>query len=238
MANIQAIIPFTYKHEGGLSRATTDKASKNPANISPYTIKGVKGWHTNKGVTYSVFKEGAAKYGYKDTLENFVNMPHEIWLKIAKNGYWDIINLDNVKSQAVANLMFSWMWGSGYAWRNRVKSYLKSKGIYWNISDLKGLYVHLNNLTEKQGEKQTFDELTEQKRQFLLSLNQPKNEKGWMNRLNELKSYSYTLMSKPIEYVATSAKEVVKKNPYKVAALTIAIALTSYIGYKLIIKNK
>jgi predicted chitinase len=37
---------------------------------------------------------------------------------------------------------------------------------------------------------------------------------------------------------AISAKEVVKKNPYKVAALTIALALTAYVGYKLIIKNK
>lgn len=52
MADIQAIIPFTYKWEGGLSRATTDKASASP---SPYVHQGVKGWHTNKGITYPVF---------------------------------------------------------------------------------------------------------------------------------------------------------------------------------------
>jgi hypothetical protein len=235
MANIKEIIPFTYKWEGGLSRATTDSASKNP---SPYEYKGVKGWHTNKGVTYAAFKSLAPKLGYQDNATNFLTMPEDIWLKIAKNGYWDIINLDNVKSQAVANLMFSWQWGSGYGWRNRIKNYLKSKGIDWNISDLKGLYVHLNNLTDKLGEKQLFDELTEQKKQFLIGLNQPVYTKGWLNRLDALKTYSYTLIGKSIENAAISAKEVVKKNPYKVAALTIAIALTAYVGYKLIIKNK
>ena len=207
MAQIKEIIPFTYKWEGGLSRATTDKASKNP---SPYVYKGVSGWHTNKGVTYSTFKSLAPKLGYKDTSDNFLTMPEDIWLKIAKNGYWDIINLDALKSQAIANIMFSWMWGSGYAWRNRVQKYLQSKGISWSISDLKGLPNKLNELSEKQGEKLTFDELLEQKKQFLLSLGQPANEKGWLRRLEDLKNYSYTLIGKTAE-VAKKGAEVVKK---------------------------
>lgn len=37
---------------------------------------------------------------------------------------------------------------------------------------------------------------------------------------------------------ATKAKEVVKKNPYKVMALTVAVALSVYVGYRLIKKNK
>jgi hypothetical protein len=37
---------------------------------------------------------------------------------------------------------------------------------------------------------------------------------------------------------ATKAKEVVKKNPYKVATLTVIIALSLFAGYRLIKKNK
>lgn len=218
MADIKYIIPFTYKWEGGLSRATTDKASANP---SPYVYKGQTGWHTNKGVTYTAFKSLAPKLGYKDTSQNFLTMPEDIWLKIAKNGYWDIINLDNLKSQALANLMFSWQWGSGYAWRNRVKNYLLSKGISWNIGDLKGLSDKLNQLVSKQGEKQTFDDLIEQKKQFLLSLNQPANEKGWLRRLEDLKSYSYGLLGKSIE--------VVKRNIIPTILITAALAFGGYI---------
>jgi hypothetical protein len=232
MAQIREIIPFTYKWEGGLSRATTDKASRNP---SPYVYNGQKGWHTNKGVTYSTFKSLAPKLGYSDTSNNFLTMPEDIWLKIAKNGYWDIINLDAVKSQAIANIMFSWMWGSGYAWRNRIQKYLQSKGISWNISDLKGLPNKLNDLTDKQGEKQTFDELIEQKKQFLLSLGQPANEKGWMNRLNDLKNYSYTLFGKTVQAtknVAKESTEIVKKNITPTILITTALLLGSVILYK------
>lgn len=222
MAKIDYIIPFTYKWEGGLSRATTDTASKN---ASPYTINGKTGWHTNKGVTYPVFKAGAAKYGYADTLENFKNMPSDIWLKIAKGGYWDVLHLDNLNSQAIANLMFSWQWGSGYSWRPRMQKYLASKGISWSINDFNGLVKALNDLSKTKGEKKIFDELAEQKKEFLLSLKQPANEKGWLNRLNELKTYSYALLG--------DATQAVKKNPLITASITAAIV----VGAWLVIRN-
>lgn len=255
MADIKYIIPFTYKWEGGLSRDPNDNAAKNPANISPYTIDGKTGWHTNKGVTYSVFKSGASKYGYQDTLENFKNMPHDIWLKIAKAGYWDTLKLDSLKSQAVANMMFSWCWGSGYAWIPRVSAYLKTKGINWTggsyvggrlklASDFGQISNKLNELIDKQGEKQTFDDLAEQKKQFLLSLKGTKSNpitakapdgvytKGWMNRLEDLKSYSYTLFGKAGETMQ-QATEVVKKNPITMTVILVAAILTaSYFIYK------
>jgi len=225
MADIKEIIPFTYEKEGGLSRATTDTASRSP---SPYTYKGVKGWHTNKGITYAVFKDGANKYGYVDNANNFLTMPEDIWLKIAKQGYWDKMNLDAMKSQAIANFFFSWMWGSGYSWRNRFKKYLETKNIEWNISNLKQIPTIINQLVEKEGEKKIFDELIEQKRQFIISLNQPANTKGWLNRLEDLKNLSYTYIGKTAKVITTSLDEV-KKNPIKVALLTALIVVSGYI---------
>jgi hypothetical protein len=231
MADIQAIIPFTYKWEGGLSRATTDKASANP---SPYVHQGVKGWHTNKGITYPVFKEGSKTLGYQDTAQNFLTMPEEIWLKIAKVKFWDTLKLDNVKSQAIANLMFSWIWGSGYAWRNRMVDYFKTKGIVWNKNDFNALANNLNILTEKEGEKKIFDELVEQKRQYLVSLNQPANINGWLRRLNDLQTYSYSLLGKTATYTAKKIKE----NPITTIVLTTVLIVASYVLYKTLIKNK
>ena len=233
MADIKYIIPFTYKWEGGLSRATTDSASKNPANISPYTINGQSGWHTNKGITYSVFKAGASKYGYQDTLNNWKDMPHDIWLKITKSGYWDRLKLDTYNSQPVANVMFSWVWGSGLAWQPRMERYLKTKGINWARNNFGDLATNLNGLVTKDGEKKIFDELVEQKKQFLLSLKgtdsnpvtdakpQGVYTDGWMNRLRDLQTYSYTLLSKTI----TDIGEGLKNNSGKIIVFFFAFSI-------------
>jgi lysozyme family protein len=231
MANFKEIVPFTYEKEGGLSRASSDTARFNP---SPYSIKDPKdgvvktGWHTNKGVTYSTFRDGASKYGYVDNAENFAKMPEEIWTKIAKKGFWDTMNLDAMKSQAIANLFFSWMWGSGYSWRKRFQAYLTTKGVDWSISDLKKIPSIIDSLVAKEGEKKIFDELIEQKRQFLISLNQPANTKGWLNRLEALKNLSYGYIGKTTKVVSAEIENV-KKNPFKTGILTALILVSGYI---------
>lgn len=192
MADISSIIELTKKEEGGLSRATTDTASKNP---SPYEYNGKKGWHTNRGVTYTAFKSLSKKLGYTDNRENFINMPDAIWLKIAKNGYWDIINLDAMQSQAIANLFFNWQWAAGYGWRNRIKRYLATKKIVWDTNKLKELPILFNELVKKEGEKKILDELIEQLKEFYISLNQPANTKGWLNRTERLKEHAYKLLT-------------------------------------------
>jgi hypothetical protein len=226
MADISSIIGLTKKEEGGLSKAKTDTASKYP---SPYEYNGSYGWHTNRGVTYESFKSLAPKLGYVDNRENFINMPDSIWLKIAKKGYWDVVNLDAMKSQALANLFFSWQWGAGYGWRNRVKRYLATKNIDWSISNLKGLPAIINGLVDKEGEKKILDELIEQYKQFYISLNQPANLKGWLNRAERLKEYAYTLLGKGIEEA--------KKKPLVTIVITMVSVISIYALYKTL-KNK
>ena len=216
MANIESIIGFTKKEEGGLSRAKTDTASRNP---SPYEHNGFNDWHTNRGVTYGAFKDLSSKLGYVNNKENFIFMPDSVWLKIAKNGYWDTVNLDKMDSQALANLFFSWQWAAGFGWRNRIKRYLSSKNINWNISDLKNLPFLINDLVKQEGEKKILDELIEQVKEFYISLNQPANIKGWLSRVERLKTYAYTLLE--------TAKQNSKIVPLLIAALIITGLLIS-----------
>lgn len=243
MADIKYIIPFTKGWEGGLSNDKNDRASENP---SPYEHKGQMGWHTNKGVTYAAFKSNAPKLGYQDTASNFLVMPDDVWLKIAKQKYWDVVGLDSVKSQAVANVMFSWQWGSGYAWVPRVSKYLNSKGIKWNGGkwvgstikldpDFKQITSNLNLLIDKQGEKQTFDDLANQKKEFLLSLKgtkaNPVTDKypqgvytnGWMNRLKDLQTYSYTLFGKTITDIGAG----LQNNSGKIVMFFFALSIVA-----------
>ena len=217
MANINSILDLTKKEEGGLSRATTDTASRNP---SPYVHNGLTGWHTNRGVTYLAFKTLSTKLGYIDNKENFINMPDSIWLKIAKNGYWDTINLDAMNSQALANLFFSWQWGAGFGWRNRIKRYLATKNINWSTTNLSGFSSIINNLEKQQGERKTLDELLEQFKQFYISLNQPANEKGWLSRLERLRNYTYQLI------------ETAKQNSKIIPLLVTGLIITGYLIVK------
>lgn len=197
MANFQNIKGLTLKWEGGLSRATTDSASKNP---SPYVYQGKTGWHTNKGVTYSTFVEASKRFGFANNEQNFIYMPDAIWDKIAKGLFWDNLNLDKVSSDGVAFQLFSWTWASGYGWVRRVKNYLQSKGINWD-GKASTIYLPINELIKKQGEKQTIDDLQQQQIEFYKSLNQPVYTKGWINRVVDTTKYAY-------KYIGNVVKEV------------------------------
>lgn len=229
MANFSEIVKFTKEKEGGLSRSQSDNARFNP---SPYSIKDPKdgvvktGWHTNKGITYQTFKDSASKYGYVNNAENFATMPDDIWMKIAKGNYWDAFDLDNAKSQGIANIMFSWIWGGWSA--SMLKNYFKSRGVDWSTKNKKQVASIFNQLVDKYGEKQIIDDMIEVKKQWLLSLNQPKNEKGWLKRLEDLKNLSYTYIGKTGKVISTEIENV-KKSPFKTGLLTALLLVSGYI---------
>jgi len=192
MANYKNIVPFIKKAEGGLSRKTSDSASSRP---SPWVYNGVSGWHTNKGVTYSTFVSLAPKLGYEPSAANFFSMPDDIWGKIYKQGYWDQFSLDNMKSQAIADLLADSAWGSGVGGTLKMlKPYLKEKG--YVVSTPAEAVAAINKLASGPNEKKIFEELVGVRKSFFISLNQPNNINGWLNRLADLKELGLAELSK------------------------------------------
>jgi hypothetical protein len=225
MANFNDIRQFTLKKEGGLSRAKTDTASKNPSSC---IHNGVSGWHTNRGITYKVFADASKRYGFANTCDNFINMPDDIWDKIAKGDYWDNLNLDNLNSNGVAFQIFSWHWGAGKGWFPRMRRYLSSKKIEWNQKS-STLADALNLLIDKQGEKQTIDELNTQQKEYYTSISQPANIKGWISRIEDTTKYAY-------KYIGSVYKENKKGVNYAIVGVVlIGITFLAYRYYK---KNK
>jgi lysozyme family protein len=225
MANFQNIKGLTLQKEGGLSRATTDNASKNP---SPCTYNGQTGWHTNKGVIWTTFNSLSSKLGYQANCDNFLSMPDAIWDKIAKNQFWDNLNLDSLKSDGVAFQLFSWHWGAGTGWFPRINRYLTSKGIDWNAKG-STLADAFNKVIDKQGEKQTIDDLQQQQIEFYTSLNQPVYTKGWINRVKDTTAYAYKYIGNVISENKTAI------NYGLVGVVLIASSIFAYRYYK---KNK
>lgn len=185
MADFKSAIPYIQKAEGGLSRSLSDTASANP---SPYIYKGVGGWHTNRGIQWITFKGLAPKAGYEISEKNFIYMPDSVWLSIYKIGFWDAMKCDKYTSQAIANAIVDWGWASGIGDRGAkgaLIGYLATKGKKANSYDT--IAEGFNELVKQQGEKKVFNDLIDERKRYFKALNQPANERGWLNRMEELR---------------------------------------------------
>ena len=197
MANLSLAIPYIMKWEGGLSRAATDSASKNP---SPYEYNGKTGWHTNKGITWATFKDLALKLGYAISAVNFLQMPEFVWRKIYENGYWLPMQCDKIESEAIATAIVDYAWAFGFTGaKKRIVAWIK-KDFNITVSSMSQVANFLN----KQPESVIFKKLIEHRKQAFNNLNQPKNIKGWLNRMNDLEVFGNGLIKKKSQSVTPS----------------------------------
>jgi hypothetical protein len=206
MADYKKAVPYYLKKEGGLSRATTDTASRNPA---PCTINGKTGWHTNKGVTWATFKGNAAALGYAATCENFRLMPSTIWGVIYKKKYWDFWGSDNIPYQAIADFLTWTVWGSGGGSFNGAsgsiphwKNFLK-RNYNYTATSKNDILRKILELADQKGERAIWEEMIQYRRDWYVRLNQPANLRGWRNALDGYKKWgleNYDFKKKSEDY--------------------------------------
>lgn len=190
MADYRNIISFIKSKEGGLSSATTDTASRNPSPCG--NGSNGKPYHTNKGVTWSTFSSNTSSLGYSSSCSNFLNMPDDIWGKIYKQGYWNPMKGDDVKNQAIANTFVEMAWGSGVGGATSfLKQFFKTSynKSFANISEI---VDYVNDLDKKGQTPELFEKLYDFRANKYKALNQPKNLKGWLNRLD-----AFYVLNKP-----------------------------------------
>ena len=188
MANIDKLIPFILKWEGGFVIDPTDR-----------------GGATNKGVTLATYEAYCKRKGYpRPTVERLKNIPDAHWREIVKTMFWDKWKADDIHSQKVANILVDWVWGSGIHGIKKPQALLgvKVDGIVGdktlsavNFADPEELFdaiyqervKFLNAIVsnsvaayeKKIGRKATDAEL--------LKYTQKRFIKGWLNRLQDIK---------------------------------------------------
>jgi hypothetical protein len=196
MADYRNIINFIKFKEGGLSSATTDSASNNPSPCG--NGSNGKPYHTNKGVTWATFKGLSSTLGYSASCANFISMPDSIWGKIYKESYWDKIQGDKIKNQAIANTFVEMAWGSGVGSNTSTKGaipYLKNffkKYYNKSFNTITEMVNYVNELDSQGKTPDLFEKLFVFRKNLYTSFNQPSNLKGWLNRLD-----SFYLINKP-----------------------------------------
>lgn len=211
MADYKRIIPFILKAEGGLSRATTDSASKHP---SPCSFNGLTGWHTNKGVTYQAFVSLAPSLGYEASCTNFITMPQNIWEKIFKIGYWDAVKGDAIKSQAVADQLADMAWGAGAGAAALLMQKTLNRFYNKKLIEDGGIGQKTIDAINSIDAKDLFTKFTMQKITWYNSLpGQQANYAGWTNRINALTS---------------ELTDFIKNNPGKSGAGALALLALLY----------
>ena len=227
MANYKNIVPFIRKVEGGITANPKDTASKNPSPCGK--DKNGNSYHTNKGIQWATFKGLASKGGYSTSCDNFLKMPDDIWLKIYKVGYWDEIQGDRIKNQAIANVFVEMVWGSGLGsvsrgtgtlgWLNRffLKNYNQ------NLTSITQMVDFVNKLDNEGKTPELFEKLNDFRASKYKALNQPTFIKGWLNRLN-----SFYVLNKPY---ATSKTITTTTTTITLGVILVIAGATLYYKY-------
>ena len=169
MANSSKLVPFILQWEGGFVN-------------DPLDIGGA----TNKGITIGTFTEYKRRKGLKaPTVQDLKNISNEDWHEVFKGLYWDRWKADEIKSQAVANILVDWVWASGSHGIKRPQRLLgvTADGVVGsktiaalNAKDPAELFKMI-----KADRVKFIDEICEKR---------PANnrfKKGWLNRINAIK---------------------------------------------------
>lgn len=186
MAKSEILKPFILSWEGGFANHPNDK-----------------GGPTNKGVTIATFR---SVFGNK-TVADLKRMTDEQWNTIFKRLFWNRCKADEIKDQAVANILVDWTWTSGTVGIRHAQSALglKPDGIVGPktlaaLNTVRGGKTIFG--TNGEAEPTTFELLWKRREQHFMSLaRQPGQKvflKGWLNRLDSIRAKS----------LVTSRKEV------------------------------
>ena len=169
MANSSKLVPFILQWEGGFVN-------------DPLDVGGA----TNKGITIGTFTEYKRRKGLKTpTIQDLKNISNEDWHEVFKGLYWDRWKADEIKNQAVANILVDWVWASGVHGIKRPQRLLgvTADGVVGsktiaalNAKDPAELFKMI-----KADRIKFIDEICEKR---------PANnrfKKGWLNRINAIK---------------------------------------------------
>ena len=169
MANSSKLVPFILQWEGGFVN-------------DPLDLGGA----TNKGITIGTFTEYKRRKGLKaPTVQDLKNISNEDWHEVFKGLYWDRWKADEIKSQAVANILVDWVWASGSHGIKRPQRLLgvTADGVVGSktIAALNAKYPAELFRMIKADRIKFIDEICEKR---------PANnrfKKGWLNRINAIK---------------------------------------------------
>lgn len=179
MSDYKIYIDFTKAREGTTSKDPHDSASKDPC-------PGTGGIHTNKGITWTTFKQLAVRGKYTPTMYNFVMMSDDIFDRIFKI-FWDDSGAGKIDNQAIANLLMQVQWGSG----NTVIFIKKIQQFLGLATDGKAGTNTINAINNYPDKRALYEHAHQKRLEFLRGIAAYKDfGKGWEARMQKLYKFN------------------------------------------------
>jgi lysozyme family protein len=172
MANINKLIPLILKWEGGYVNDPADSGGPTKAGVT------LKTW-----MAQGCDKDGDGDIDIDDlkliTRDDVIN-------RILRPHYWNRWKADEIRSQALANILVDWVWGSGRYGITVPQGILAVKQD--GIVGAKTIQA-LNNYPDQEA---LFDKIKQMRKAFfnMICINCPAKKrflKGWLNRLEDFK---------------------------------------------------
>lgn len=163
MADFSKFTPILYELEKGYSEHPNDM-----------------GGATKDGITLATFRQF---YGKDKTKEDLKDMTTHQWMHIMKSEFWDKCLADDIKDQALADIIVDWKVNSGMVAIRKIQMILSiiADGIFG-----KQTLAAVNS----QNPKELFDRIVAARKQFYTDIvkrnpSQKVFMNGWMNRLSK-----------------------------------------------------
>ena len=179
MADVKKIAPFILKWEGGFIN--------DPLDSGGATMKGIT------IATYTAYRK--SKGLHAPTVNDLKSISDKEWTDILKSNYWDKWKADEIKSQAIANLLVGWGWGSGPV--TAIKEFQKLMKLQTDGIVGKMTLSAINSANEVE----LFNKIWLARKDFFVNIvmNRPTQIKflaGWLNRLYDNVVYNFTFIKK------------------------------------------
>jgi lysozyme family protein len=177
MANIKHLSPFILRWEGGFANDPDDA-----------------GGATMRGITLATFKKYRKDTGKPEPdVTDLKNISEYEWEDILREYYWNPWQADDINSQAVANLLVGWGWGSGV--KTAVMQFQKLMKLEVDGIVGKNTLAAINNADETE----LFNRIWLARKDFFVNIvthnpSQIKFLSGWLNRLYDNVNYNFYLI--------------------------------------------
>ena len=172
MAQIEILIPLIFKWEGGYGNDPIDSGGPTKMGVTLKTWQAQGYDKTGDGI----IDTNDLKLLTKEDVIEHVLRPH----------YWKRWSADEIRSQAIANILVDWVWTSGKYGITIPQGILgvKQDGIVGNIT--------LNAVNCYPDQESLFNQIKQARKAYfnMICLNRPANKrflKGWLNRLDDFK---------------------------------------------------
>ena len=172
MADINKFIPVLLKWEGGYVNDPADAGGPTKMGV---TLKTWQAHGYDKNGDGVIDKEDVKLITREDMIERILR-PH----------YWNRWRADEIRSQALANILVDWVWGSGYYGITIPQGMLgvKQDGIVGEKT--------LSAVNNHPDPEALFERIKQRRYVFFHTIceSRPANRrflKGWLNRLNDFK---------------------------------------------------